>query len=919
MKLRKSAFTLVELIVVTTILAILWTIWFVSFQWYSTSARDSVRVSDLKTISRALEYYKIDQWAYPTPTDNFEISYSGSLAWKQWVFGEDTRVLISSMSETPTDPLTKNPYTYSITNTRQEYEIWSIMERPLKSELLSDAHDNNVFYTNIVWTYNKQIITVRQNDFIYILWVPTIITWEIESVDIDTILTNQSFAVRNSSNLPSSYATVLPEWQSHTWSVSFTAWVIPWLTAPLLFQWWESLLANDSQKQTLWENIKQYFLSSNISNSPSYDSVRSIVWWEESEYIDKLIISGILDIDNVSPSVVSVSWGWWESFSGPFVSNWDTSNAWVWTSSQIVLPLDSSWTFNFEIDWWDGTSDTITTYDQAEATHTYAAAGTYTLTMSWQLDGISFDEQSSSNRKLVEVTDWWNAKIADGGWQFRWTNFTTPSAIAPDLSLVTDANRMFENAILWSNINTWNFSNVINANRMFYLSDINASISNIIFSWISNTFEMFNGADINANLVSWDIWSTLDGTRMFNGANINADISWIDLSGIQNATNMFDTTDIDFALSNLDFSSVSNAYRMFYQANINEDLTNWDFENLTSSSRMFENTNINWIISWWDVSAASDANLMFHRAIIDSDVTWLDLSWVWNASGLFNGATINTDIASLDLSNAFNVSSMFSDTNINVSVTNMDLSSATGAYRLFYQTDITNSITNLDLSSVTYVREMFNGTSIDATISWWNLSSLRDAEYMFYNTDINTDITGIDFSGITEARNMFDRADFNIALTDLDLSGVTDAYRMFYFADIINAITNLDLSSANYVREMFNRANINANLSWWDMNTLTDGTYMYYDANINADITWVSMSSLQNATRMFQRADFTSSIAWMNVSNINNMTSMFDTSNIDEDISWWSVAWVTSCNWFDDATSAWWTAWEKPNFTNCTP
>jgi prepilin-type N-terminal cleavage/methylation domain-containing protein len=45
-------FTLVELIVVVTILAILATIAFLSFQGYSSSARDSLRLSDLKNISK---------------------------------------------------------------------------------------------------------------------------------------------------------------------------------------------------------------------------------------------------------------------------------------------------------------------------------------------------------------------------------------------------------------------------------------------------------------------------------------------------------------------------------------------------------------------------------------------------------------------------------------------------------------------------------------------------------------------------------------------------------------------------------------------------------------------------------------------------------------------------------------------------
>jgi prepilin-type N-terminal cleavage/methylation domain-containing protein len=44
---NKKAFTLIELIVTITIVSILATIAFVSFQGYRVSARDSVRLSDM--------------------------------------------------------------------------------------------------------------------------------------------------------------------------------------------------------------------------------------------------------------------------------------------------------------------------------------------------------------------------------------------------------------------------------------------------------------------------------------------------------------------------------------------------------------------------------------------------------------------------------------------------------------------------------------------------------------------------------------------------------------------------------------------------------------------------------------------------------------------------------------------------------
>jgi prepilin-type N-terminal cleavage/methylation domain-containing protein len=72
-----KGFTLVELIVVITILVILGTIGFVSIQGFSTNARDSVRVSDIGSIMKSIELSNIKTGSYPPPDSSFAVTYSG--------------------------------------------------------------------------------------------------------------------------------------------------------------------------------------------------------------------------------------------------------------------------------------------------------------------------------------------------------------------------------------------------------------------------------------------------------------------------------------------------------------------------------------------------------------------------------------------------------------------------------------------------------------------------------------------------------------------------------------------------------------------------------------------------------------------------------------------------------------------------
>ena len=75
-KPKFHGFTLVELIVVITILAILGTIGFLSIGGYSSRARDSARVTDIAQIQKSLDLSVVTLGDYPTPDNAFGVTYS---------------------------------------------------------------------------------------------------------------------------------------------------------------------------------------------------------------------------------------------------------------------------------------------------------------------------------------------------------------------------------------------------------------------------------------------------------------------------------------------------------------------------------------------------------------------------------------------------------------------------------------------------------------------------------------------------------------------------------------------------------------------------------------------------------------------------------------------------------------------------
>lgn len=122
-----SGFTLVELIVVITILAILWTIGFISVQWYLASARDSSRISDLTNISKGLGNYFIQNKTLPFPDgSSITIYASGISIGSQWYAGSNTLGAIK-MNDAK-DPLDKKYYTYLTNSDNTKYQILALFE-----------------------------------------------------------------------------------------------------------------------------------------------------------------------------------------------------------------------------------------------------------------------------------------------------------------------------------------------------------------------------------------------------------------------------------------------------------------------------------------------------------------------------------------------------------------------------------------------------------------------------------------------------------------------------------------------------------------------------------------------------------------------------------------------------------------------
>lgn len=117
-----AGFTIIELMVVITIIALLTVAGLISYQKAGVSARNSKRKADLEQIKAALVLYRTDLGTYP-PT-----SPSGLTSMGQYEFPPYTTMASYLSGQTPQDPKNSSPYVYTYTTDTRQFSLCAQLE-----------------------------------------------------------------------------------------------------------------------------------------------------------------------------------------------------------------------------------------------------------------------------------------------------------------------------------------------------------------------------------------------------------------------------------------------------------------------------------------------------------------------------------------------------------------------------------------------------------------------------------------------------------------------------------------------------------------------------------------------------------------------------------------------------------------------
>ena len=293
----------------------------------------------------------------------------------------------------------------------------------------------------------------------------------------------------------------------------------------------------------------QYF----ISNGSTNYSIKSI---KEVGRKDAMVL--LLEKNDV----VDLS----QTAANQFVFTIDTENTSSGSSlnTQFMMPLVSGGSYNATVNWGDGSSDTITSYNQQEVTHTYSSAGQYEVSIEGTLQGWQFNN-AGDKLKMLDIKQYGVLDLSTSAAFYGCTNLDASATDAPtisstsffmmfrdctnfnaaignwDISTVTNTNRCFNACTTFNkSLNTWNVSNVTDMQFMFGTC---LSFDQDLNSWdTSNVVKMFglffNCQQFNGDIYSWDTTNVENMQQMlYNNDLFDQSLAAWNIGNVSNFTN----------------------------------------------------------------------------------------------------------------------------------------------------------------------------------------------------------------------------------------------------------------------------------------------------------------------------------------------------------------------------------------------
>jgi len=323
-----------------------------------------------------------------------------------------------------------------------------------------------------------------------------------------------------------------------------------------------------------------------------------------------------------------------------FVTVWNVAS----DGETVTLPLKSGGTFSGTIDWGDTNTSPLSYGNRA---HTYATAGTYTITISGSsLAGWAF-ENAGDKLKITEISNWGLFEFTDTRTFQGCTNMDITATDVPTISTTNFTSNFYncDGITTVQNWSGWDMSGVTNYQTCFAESSaFNGSLGNWVHSGTTNVTKMFNNATaFNGNLNTWDVSGVTTWTEFARGAtSFNGDVSGWTPSGAMRSVFQTCTAFTGIGLDTWDTSGVTDMFALFNGTQANADISGWNTSLVTNMSSMFRNNDsFDQDISAWDINQVTNFAAFMTDADGLSTSNYNALLVAWEAQAPQTGITVD--------------------------------------------------------------------------------------------------------------------------------------------------------------------------------------------------------------------------------------------------------------------------------------
>lgn len=346
-----------------------------------------------------------------------------------------------------------------------------------------------------------------------------------------------------------------------------------------------------------------------------------------------------------------------------------TTDRWIFevtttgAAEDFTLPIaNRGQTLNFDIDWGDTNTSTITAYNDADLTHNYTVANTYTVTCTPNdgntISGIKFGNDAIMADKVGDISQWGAFDISGLETFDDAANLTCSAADAPIVS-GTSMEGTFRNCASLATLGTgaalWDMSGVTDMERMF---SSDALFDDDLSAWdvsgVTTFQSCFLGCSVFTNGGQPLTWTTTSMTTMhtmLQGCDLfNQPLPNLDVSVCTSTYRAFNNCDIfNQDLSHLVFGvnvSLAEMFRSCFAYNNGGVALTWGGTSfITSLKETFITCSVfNADVSSWDTSNVTTMEGTFRNCSAydrDDAASW-DITSITTAADMFNGVTLST-------------------------------------------------------------------------------------------------------------------------------------------------------------------------------------------------------------------------------------------------------------------------------------